>query len=344
MIQSREALACFGECPDGVLSLEGEVRAPLAQGADFFTEPQLFLRELANLGAHLLPALEQALDLALELLRGLPEIGQAILALLYGGPRRCLACGKLGNGHAPLFFFPPQPRHFLDEGLVGRGEPGVVRGEHGEVELLPLLVQRLVLLRLAGLTLERADLALHLVHDITDALKVLAGRVELSLGLASLLLVARHSRRFLDEDAPLPGLGGEDVIQTVLVHEGVSLGIDAGAGEEILDVAKPAHAFVEQVFALSGAIKAAGHAHLAPRYVETPVIVEDETDFSQSHRLPGRRAVEDHVFHLLSAESLGALLAESPANGVRDVGLAAAVRADDAGNAGEDLDLGPLGK
>ena len=272
----------------------------------------------------------------------MPEIGQAILALLNGRPRRRLARGELGNGHASLFFFSPQPRHFLDEGLVGRGEAGVVRGEHGEVELLPLLVQRLVLLRLAGLTLERADLTLHLIHDIADALEILAGRVELSLRLASLLLVTRDPRRLLDEDPSLPGLGGQDVVQAVLIHEGVGLGIDAGTGEEILDVPKPAHAFVEEVFALSGAIEPAGHPHLAPRDVQPSVIVEDETYFGQSHRLAGRRAVKDDVFHLLPAESLGALLAQRPAYGVRDVRLAAAIGADDAGDAGEDLDLSPL--
>ena len=40
-------------------------------------------------------------------------------------------------------------------------------------------------------------------------------------------------------------------------------------------------------------------------------------------------AVEDDVVHRLAAQDLGALLAQGPGHGVADVGLAAAVGADD---------------
>ena len=105
MIQSREALPRLAEGPDGLLSLERELGAPLAQGADLLREAQVFLGQLADLGTHLLASLEEALDFPLDLLRRLPEIGQAILALLNGRPRRRLARGELGHGHASLFFF-----------------------------------------------------------------------------------------------------------------------------------------------------------------------------------------------------------------------------------------------
>src|SRR5690348_14146413 len=113
--------------------------------------------------------------------------------------------GELGDHHATLVLLAAETGAVLEEGLVGGGETRVVRGQHGEVQLLPLLMQRLVLLCLARLALERAELALYLVHHVADALKVLPRRLELALRLAALLLVARHARRFLDEDAPLPG-------------------------------------------------------------------------------------------------------------------------------------------
>ena len=55
-----------------------------------------------------------------------------------------------------------QLRHLPGERLVLRGERGLVGGEQGQVEDLPLLVQRLVLLRLPRLALDgrRADAAL----------------------------------------------------------------------------------------------------------------------------------------------------------------------------------------
>ncbi len=54
-----------------------------------------------------------------------------------------------------------------------------------------------------------------------------------------------------------------------------------------------------------------------------------EVDLGERQRRPRLAAVEDDVFHLLSAEALRALLAEHPADGVGDVALSAAVRADD---------------
>ena len=134
------------------------------------------------------------------------------------------------------------------------------------------------------------------------------------------------------------------MVEPILVHERVGLGVDAGTGEEVLNVSQPAHAFVEEVLALARPVEAPGNAHFAPRNIEPAVIVEDEADLRQTHRSAGGRAVEDHVLHLLSAQCLWALLAEGPPNRVRDIRLAAAVWPDDAGDAGEDLDLGLLGK
>ena len=57
-----------------------------------------------------------------------------------------------------------------------------------------------------------------------------------------------------------------------------------------------------------------------------------------------RRAVEDHVLHLVAAQALGRALAHGPAQRLDDVGLAAAVRADDAGQAGLELQLDRLGE
>ena len=54
--------------------------------------------------------------------------------------------------------------------------------------------------------------------------------------------------------------------------------------------------------------------------------------------------LEDHVLHALAAQALGALLAEHPRDGVDDVALAAAVGADDGGDAGVEGELGAIGE
>src|SRR5258705_3973801 len=101
-------------------------------------------------------------------------------------------------------------------------------------------MEGLVLLGLPGLPLEGAELPAHLVHHVAHPLEILPGGVELALGFPALLLVARDACRLLDEDPTLPRLGGEDVVEPLLVHEGIGLGIDAPAREEVLDVPGPA--------------------------------------------------------------------------------------------------------
>ena len=46
-------------------------------------------------------------------------------------------------------------------------------------------------------------------------------------------------------------------------------------------------------------------------------------------RLAPIRAVEDDIGHLAAAQRLGRLLAQDPTDGVRDIGLAAPIGADD---------------
>ena len=54
--------------------------------------------------------------------------------------------------------------------------------------------------------------------------------------------------------------------------------------------------------------------------------------------------MEDQVLHAAAAQGLGTLLAERPANRLGDIALAAAVRADDPGDAGQNSHSRLLGK
>jgi hypothetical protein len=56
-------------------------------------------------------------------------------------------------------------------------------------------------------------------------------------------------------------------------------------------------------------------------------------DFRHAERLAFFGAVENDVGHFAAAQGLGGGFAEHPADRIDDVGLAAAVRADDAGDA-----------
>ena len=82
--------------------------------------------------------------------------------------------------------------------------------------------------------------------------------------------------------------------------------------------------------------------------VEAGSVVDLGVDEGEGHLghtggLAIARACEDDVFHLDAAERFRGLLAEDPGDGVGDVGLAAAVGADDGGDAfAGELDLSAI--
>ena len=57
-----------------------------------------------------------------------------------------------------------------------------------------------------------------------------------------------------------------------------------------------------------------------------------------------RFAAEDDVLHFRAAQRPRGLFSEHPADRVRDIRFAGAVRTDDRGHAAEKLDLGAVGK
>ena len=69
-------------------------------------------------------------------------------------------------------------------------------------------------------------------------------------------------------------------------------------------------------------------------------VAERQRHLGHAHRLAAVGAVENHVGHFAAAQRLGRLLAEHPADGIGDVGFAAAVGADDGGDAGLKIQRG----
>ena len=70
---------------------------------------------------------------------------------------------------------------------------------------------------------------------------------------------------------------------------------------------------------------------LNPEFVFT--VSQGERDFGKTERFSGIGSVEDHIGHFPATERFGRLFAQNPANRIQDVGLSAAVRADDGRNA-----------
>jgi hypothetical protein len=78
---------------------------------------------------------------------------------------------------------------------------------------------------------------------------------------------------------------------------------EAGAAEQVLDVAETDRRAVEEIVALAGAGEPPGDDHLAVRDGEIAVaVVEEERDLGDVHRPAGHGALEDHVLHLAAAK------------------------------------------
>ena len=112
--------------------------------------------------------------------------------------------------------------------------------------------------------------------------------------------------------------------------------------EQVDEVPEPDPLLVQEVVVLAAAVEPP--AELQDRVVDRqqPVaVVEDERHVGHPERRALLGAGEDHVLRLAAAEG-PALLAERPAQGIREVALARAVRPDDRADPGPELDDRPL--
>ncbi len=204
-------------------------------------------------------------------------------------------------------------------------------------------LQFLVLGRHHRLRLELLEVRAQFAHDVLDARQVLARVVQAVLGLAAALLVLRHAGGFLEEHAQLFGLGLDDPRDHALPDDRVGARPEAGAEEDVLDVAAARRQIVDVV---AGGAVAREHALDGDLAVLAPLaggaavgVVEDQLDAGPAAGLARGGAVEDHVLHRLAAQLGGARFAEHPAHGIDDVGLAAAVRSDHADELARNLEM-----
>ena len=208
--------------------------------------------------------------------------------------------------------------------LIQRRHPG------GDLRNAQLIAQQQVLSRHLGLLFQRSHLHLQFFDLVVDAQQVLLGLFELALGLFLAVAEAGDACRLLKDLAPVGALGGDDLGDPALADDGISVPAETGVHQQGVDILEAHGLLVDVVLALPAAVVAAGQHDLRAVGVEdVGGVVDDQADLgiAQGSALLG--AAEDHVLHLAAAQSLGALFAHDPENGVGDVGLAGAVRSDD---------------
>ncbi|MGX1303545.1 hypothetical protein RKD35_005033 [Streptomyces albogriseolus] len=184
-----------------------------------------------------------------------------------------------------------------------------------------------------GLAAERLELAAELVGEVLDACEVGLHRVQLAQRLLLALAVFEDAGRLLDEGAAAHGVGVQDGVELALADDDVHLAANAGVGEQFLDVQETAGVAVDLVLAAAVAEHDPRDGDLGVLDGEGPVgVVDGQGHLGAAQGRAAGGAGEDDVLHLAAAQRLGALLAHDPAEGVHHVGLARAVRADDAGD------------
>ncbi len=151
-------------------------------------------------------------------------------------------------------------------------------------------------------------------------------------GLAAAFLVLGDAGRFLDKVTQVLGLGFDQLGDHALFDDRIAARAQAGAEEDIGNVATAALGAVEEVAVLAVArdFAADGDFRVGRVFADQGAVgvVEHQLDAGLAHWLAAGGAVEDDVGHRLAAQVLGRALAHHPADGVDDVRLAATIGPD----------------
>src|SRR5437899_70636 len=270
-----------------------------------------------------LRVVELPLDLGAAGLRRVPRLGAPFAGALRLGQPRAL---------------PRERRAELGRALAERAQREIqileLAPHQRERDAKSLLDHLAVALRLATLARQAPDLRLHFADQVVQPRQV--GRRLLEAALRALLAVAVQAdpRRLLEQRASLFRFLGEQRLDHARFHHDGRVGDEPRPAQQVLHVAQPHRRAVEQVFALAGARQPARDDALLvgerPRAVR---VVEHERHLGDVYRPPPCGPLEHHVLHLAAAQQPPRLVAQHPAHRVRDVGLAAAVRPHDGGDA-----------
>ncbi len=295
-------------------------------------------------------------DTALLFVERLPRQDQA-LQLGAGGGLRLAQRRQLGGGGFARALGGERGGGVIGDGALGRGEALRRRGELGDGGLpgdvqqhglgaADMLGEAAVALRLAGLLAQRVELGLQRAQHVVEPRQIDLGALQAQLGLVAARMQPGDPGRLFQQAAALDRLGVDDGADAALAHQRRRMRAARLVGEEQLHVARAHLAAVDAVARAGAALDAARHLDLVILVVVAgrvaPRVVEMKRHFGDVARRPRRSAAEDDVVHLAAAHALGRVLAHHPAQRLDQIRFAAAIGADDPGQAGLDRELGRI--
>ncbi len=196
-----------------------------------------------------------------------------------------------------------------------------------------------------SLAFERADLAPHLPHQVTEPLEVLGRGGQPAFGSLTPAAMLEDAGGLLDDGPAILGPGVEHGIELALTDDHVLLAAHARVREQLGDVQQPAGGTVDGVLRVTAAKEGPGDGHLGQVDRELARrVVDGERHLGPSERRARRGPGENDVLHLRRAKRARSLCAQDPGDGVDDVGLAAPVGPDHHGDARLELEHGGIGE
>src|SRR5260370_10978462 len=160
--------------------------------------------------------------------------------------------------------------------------------------------------------------------------------------------LSRGAGGLVEQEAAFVRLGPDQRADAPLADQRPGMGPGRSVGEKQLNVAGTRLAAVDAVGGAVAAGDAAGHlerrAFVIGKRRVARAVVERQRDFGEIARGTPGRAGEDHVVHFAAAQPLRRSFAHDPAERLDEVGFAAAIRPDDAGETRLYRQLGRLDK
>jgi hypothetical protein len=144
------------------------------------------------------------------------------------------------------------------------------------------------------------------IDQVNQAIQVLAGMSNSSLGFAAALLVFGYTRGFFEINPQFVRLRIDDPANHALLDNRVTARPQAGAEKDISDITTTTAGVIEEIPGLADP----GCKALNRNFIILGVLARDpairiiENQFNRglAYRLPTRRAAEDHVFHRLATQ------------------------------------------
>ena len=231
----------------GLGILRGEFAQPFLVEMDAALVP-------VNLAFQLQPALLLRADFVFQLRQPLAQLGNLVFAAQHAG-------------RAGLDFVPEVVGRRLPLGNLSLQLVELMAGELG-IQVLQFRGKLFVAARLAGLALERANLALHLADQVRYAQQVLLGVFEFAQRLFLLRLVLGDAGSLLEDHPAVFRLAGEDLRDVALGHDAVAGAAHPRAHEQLLDVFQPAGRLVDEILAPAVPENPARNGHLVVSHLD----------------------------------------------------------------------------